>query len=184
MRRVFAIALDAFHRFLKDDGWAIASHIALSILMAMFPFLILVTALAASLGSRDLANAVANLLLDTWPKEVAAPIGRQVQRVLTTARGDVLTLGAVFAVYFASSGVESLRIGLNRAYSAVETRSWLLLRLESIAYVLVGAFALLAMAFLVVLGPVLFMIALKFAPWLAPLEATLTLWRYVVAAVA
>jgi len=101
MRRAIAIAVDAFHRFLRDDGWAIASHIALSILMAMFPFLIVVTALAAFLGSEDLGNAVANLLLDTWPKEVAEPIGRQVQRVLTTARGDALTLGAVFAIYFA-----------------------------------------------------------------------------------
>jgi membrane protein len=184
MRRAIAIAVDAFHRFLRDDGWAIASHIALSILMAMFPFLIVVTALAAFLGSEDLGNAVANLLLDTWPKEVAEPIGRQVQRVLTTARGDALTLGAVFAIYFASSGVESLRIGLNRAYGAVETRSWLLLRLESIGYVLVGAIALLALAFLVVLGPVLFTTALAYAPWLEPLERTFTFWRYLVASIA
>ena len=62
--------------------------------------------------------------------------------MLTTARGDVLTLGAVFAVYFASSGVESLRIGLNRAYGLREPRRWWLLRLESIGYVLVSAFAL------------------------------------------
>ena len=184
MRRAFAIAIDAFHRFLRHDGWAIASHIALSILMAMFPFLIVVTALAGFLGSNDLADAVANLLLDTWPQEVAEPIGRQVQRVLTTARGDALTLGAVFALYFASSGVESLRIGLNRAYDAVEQRSWLLLRLESIAYVLIGAVALLAMAFLVVLGPVLFSTALTHAPWLEPLEATFTFWRYVIATLA
>ena len=47
MRRAFAITLDAFYRFLEDDGWAIASYIALSTLMALFPFLILVTALAA-----------------------------------------------------------------------------------------------------------------------------------------
>jgi membrane protein len=184
MRRAFAIAIDAFHRFLKHDGWAIASHIALSILMAMFPFLIVVTALAAFLGSNDLGEAVADLLLDTWPKEVAEPIGRQVQRVLTTARSDALTLGAVFALYFASSGVESLRIGLNRAYDAVERRSWLLLRLESIGYVLIGAVALLALAFLVVLGPVLFSTALTYAPWLEPLETTFTFWRYVLATVA
>ena len=40
MRRAFNIALDAYWRFLADDGWAIASHIALSALMAMFPFFI------------------------------------------------------------------------------------------------------------------------------------------------
>jgi len=75
MRRAFAIALDAFYRFLEDDGWAIASYIALSTLMALFPFLILVTALAAFLGPNNLADEVAHLLLETWPKEVAGPIG-------------------------------------------------------------------------------------------------------------
>jgi membrane protein len=181
MRRAFANAVDAFYRFLEDDGWAIASHIALSTLMGLFPFLILVTALAAFLGSKNLADEVANLLLETWPKEVAEPIAGEVHRVLTTTRGDVLTASAVFSVYFASSGVESLRIGLNRAYDATETRSWLLLRLESIIYVLVGALALLALAVLVVLGPLLFKTALKYAPWLAPLEATFTFVRLAVA---
>jgi membrane protein len=181
MRRAFAIALDAFYRFLDDDGWAIASYIALSTLMALFPFLILVTALAAFLGSKNLADEVANLLLDTWPKEVAEPIAGEVHRVLTTTRGDVLTISAVFSVYFSSSGVESLRIGLNRAYNAVETRNWFLLRIESIAYVLVGALALLALAFLVVLAPLLFATALKYAPWLAPLEATFTFVRFAIA---
>jgi membrane protein len=181
MRRAFAIALDAFYRFLEDDGWAIASYIALSTLMALFPFLILVTALAAFLGSKNLADEVANLLLDTWPPEVAGPIAGEVHRVLTTARGDVLTASAVSSVYFASSGVESLRIGLNRVYGAMETRNWFVLRLESIVYVLVGALALLALAFLVVLAPLLFATALKYAPWLAPLEATFTLVRFAVA---
>ena len=79
---------------------------------------------------------------------MSEPIAGEIQSVLTTARGDVLTVGAVFAVYFASSGVESLRIGLNRAYGLVEPRPWWLLRLESIGYVLVGAVGLLALAFL------------------------------------
>ena len=48
MRFVFRVLCDAFMRFLQDDGWAIASHIALSILMSLFPFLIFVTALAGS----------------------------------------------------------------------------------------------------------------------------------------
>jgi membrane protein len=147
----------------------------------LFPFLILVTALAAFLGTKNLADEVANLLLDTWPPEVAEPIAREAHRVLTTTRGDVLTLSAVSSVYFASSGVESLRIGLNRAYGAKETRNWLLLRLESIAYVLVGAVALLALAILVVLAPLLFATALRHAPWLVPLESTFTFVRFAVA---
>jgi membrane protein len=162
--------MDAFFRFNADDGWAIASHIALSTLMSMFPFLILVTAIAGFIGSTDLADEVARLIIAAWPREVSEGIAGQIHSVLTTARGDVLTVGAIFAIYFASSGVESLRIGLNRAYGLVDPRPWWLCRLESIAYVLVAAVGLLALAFLVVLGPLVFRAALTYAPWLDPLE--------------
>ena len=57
MKRAAQIASDAFRHFIDDDGWAIASHIALSTLMALFPFLIVVTALAGFfLGSKELAD--------------------------------------------------------------------------------------------------------------------------------
>jgi membrane protein len=181
IRLSWRVVVEAFWRFNKDDGWAIASHISLSVLMAMFPFLIVVTALAGFVSSVNLADEVARLMFAAWPQQVASPLASEIHNVLTTTRGGVLTLGAVFAVYFASSGVESLRIGLNRAYGLNERRSWWLLRLESIGYVLVGAIALLALAFLVVLGPLIFNTAAKYAPWLAPLEAHFDFARFAVA---
>jgi membrane protein len=182
LRLCCRVPIDAFFRFNADDGWAIASHIALSVLMAMFPFLILVTALAGFIGSRDLADEVAQLVIAAWPSEVSGPIATQIHNVLTTARGDVLTLGAVFALYFSSSGIESLRIGLNRAYGLSERRPFWLMRLESIGYVLISAMALLTLAFLVVLGPLLFRTALTHASWLSPLQAYNNVQRLVVAA--
>lgn len=185
LRRCGRAALNAYYGFNAHDGWATASHIALSMLMALFPFVILVTALAASfLGSKELADEVAKILLETWPREVADPIASEIHSVLTRTRGDVLTIGIAFAVYFASSAIESLRIGLNRAYGTTERRHWILLRLESIAFVLVGAVALLALAFLIVLGPLIFATAVKFTPWLAPLEWNFTVARFAVASLA
>jgi membrane protein len=179
------VVIDAYAHFNSADGWAIASHIALSILLALFPFLILVTSLAASFfGSTELADEVARLLLDTWPEEVSGPIAQEVRVVLTTTRGDLLTISVALAIFFASSGIESLRIGLNRAYGMAENRYWFLLRLESIAYVLIGAIALLAMAFLVVLGPLLFTAASRFIPALLPFEWNITVARYAVASAA
>ena len=119
LRLCYQIALDAFYRFNADDGWAIASHIALSALMSLFPFLILVAALAPYFGTIELANEVAQILLEVWPTQVATPLAKEVQNVLGTARGDVLTIGVMLAIFFASSGIESLRIGLNRAYGVV-----------------------------------------------------------------
>jgi membrane protein len=155
LRYLFNICLDAFYTFLADDGWAIASHIALSTLMALFPFLIVLTSLAGFFGSKELADQAAALLLQTWPKQVAATLTTQVHDVLTTTRTDALTVGAVLAVYFASNGVEALRVALNRAYAVVEQRRWYWLRLESIGYTLVAAVTSLAMAFLIVLGPLI-----------------------------
>jgi membrane protein len=155
LRYVFHVCLDAFYTFLADDGWAIASHIALSTLMAMFPFLIVLTSLAGFFGSKELADQAADLLLQTWPSQVADALSGEVHDVLTTTRTGVLTIGAVLAVYFASNGVEALRVALNRAYAVVEPRRWYWLRLESIGYTLVAAFTALAMAFLIVLGPLI-----------------------------
>src|SRR5438874_10913722 len=87
------------------------------------------------------------------PARVADSLASQMHEVLTTTRGDLLTIGAALAVYFASNGVEALRVALNRAYSVIEPRSWYWLRLESIGYTLVAAFTALAMAFLIVLFP-------------------------------
>ena len=114
------------------------------------------------------------MIIAAWPREVSRQIAGDVRNVLTTARGGVLTVGAIFAIYFASSGVESLRIGLNRAYGLVDPRPWWLLRLESIGYVLVAAVGLLALSFLVVLGPLVFRTALSYAPWLAAWKTTTT----------
>jgi membrane protein len=183
LRTGVRVAIEAFQSFVALDGWAIASHIALSALMSLFPFLIVVAALGGIFGSRYLADEAGRLLLEAWPTEVAAPIALDIQGVLTSARGDLLTLGVAFAIYFASSGVESLRIALNRAYDVIERRNWLLLRLESIGYVLVGAVALLAFAFLVVLAPLIWSVLLRYIPGLERLGFVVTLVRFSVAAV-
>jgi membrane protein len=168
--------------FLRDDGWAIASHIALSTLMSLFPFVIFLTALTSFLfGSEELAQRAAQILLEAWPKQVAGPIASEISNVLTRAHGGALTFGAALALYFSTSGVESLRIGLNRAYSETEMRSWWLLRLESLAYVLLGGVSLSALAFLIVLAPLIPPATLRYLPGLASVENMIL--RYGIASV-
>src|SRR5436309_14855287 len=156
--------MDAFYTFLADDGWAIASHIALSTLMALFPFLIVLTSLAGFFGSKELADQAARLMMQVWPRQVADALSDEIHDVLTTTRTDALTIGAVLAVYFASNGVEALRVALNRAYGVVEQRRWYWLRLESIGYTLVAAVTALAMSFLIVLGPLMLAAARQLIP--------------------
>ena len=181
VRYVYHVVMDAFYTFLADDGWAIASHIALSTLMALFPFLIVLTSLAGFFGSKALADQAVGLLLEVWPQQVADSLSGEIHDVLTTTRGDILTIGAVLAVYFASNGVEALRVALNRAYSVIELRRWYWLRLESIGYTLVAAFTSLAMAFLIVLFPLMLEAARRHIPFFVETnEHFLNVTRYTI----
>jgi membrane protein len=179
LRSAFHIALDAFYAFLADDGWAIASHIALSALMALFPFLIVITSLAGFFGSKELADRAAEMMLEAWPAQVASALSGEIHNVLTQSHGGVLTLGVALALYFASNGVESFRVGLNRAYGVTEERSWYWLRLESIGYTIVAAVVSLAMAFLIVLGPLILATARRYIPLrIEPNENLFNVLRY------
>ena len=184
MREAAAIVIDAIGRFLVDDGWPISSNIALALLTSLFPFLIFVTALASFFGSQDLSDEAAQLLFGAWPPEVAGPIAREVHNVLTAPRGGLLTFGAVLALYFSSSALEALRTGLDRAYDFVDTRPWWLLRLQSIAFMAFASFALLALAFLVVLGPLIWSRVIAVAPGLASMYTLVTFARLGIATTA
>ncbi len=153
LRSAGSLLLAIWTSFNEHDGWALASHIALSALLALFPFLIFLTALASFFGTDQLATTVVSLLFEAWPERVAAPLSAEIRSVLTGQRRDLLTIGALLAVWFASSGVEALRVGLNRAYGVADERSFLLTRAQSVIFVLVAAVALIAYAFLVVLWP-------------------------------
>ena len=178
LRATWSIVVDVLWRFSADDGWAIASHIALTTLTSLFPFLIFMTALAGFFGSAQLAEDAATLLFDVWPAQVAGPIAHEIHNVLTETHSGIVTIGAALAVYFSSSGVEAFRVGLNRAYGVRELRPWWLTRIESIVVVLLGAVALLALAFLVVLAPLIWSTLLSFLPGLATFEGLVTLARY------
>ncbi len=180
-RGVRATATDAVNRFLLNDNWAIASDIALAILLSLFPFLIIVTAVASLLGSEELAREAADLILATWPKQVGEPLADEVMRVLTGQRRDLLTIGSVLALVFASNAVESIRIGLNRAYGVPEKRKWWQTRLESIGFVIVGTAVLLTLAFLIVLGPVIWRTVTTYLPDLGAFSSLVTTLRLVIA---
>nr|WP_026060404.1 YihY/virulence factor BrkB family protein [Pseudaminobacter salicylatoxidans] len=184
MRKIIAIKrvlFDALGHFNDDDGWAMASYLAISALMALFPFLIFATTLASFLGARAFAETAVHLVFDTWPEQIAAPIASEVVNVLTVQRGDLLTYGALLAAFFASNGIEALRSALNRAYRVTETRSFIFRRLQSLAFVLIATIGFVAISVLLVFAPLLARLAEAHFEWIKPYMGTITLWRYIVA---
>jgi membrane protein len=174
---------DALGHFNSDDGWSMASHLAITALMALFPFLIFATALASFLGAHAFSDTAVHLVFDTWPEQIAEPISRQVQKVLTVQRGDLLTYGVIAAAFFASNGIEALRVALNRAYRVSETRGFFYRRFQSLVFVLIATFGFFTISVLLVAAPIAVHIAEGRQNWLAPYLGTITLWRFIIASV-
>jgi membrane protein len=175
------IAYDAFGHFNSTDGWALASHVALSTLLAIFPFLIFATTLAGFLGAEGFAETTVPLIFDTWPEQIAAPITREVQNVLTVQRRGLLTVSVLAAAFFASNGVEALRVALNRAYRVDETRPIWKIRFQSLGFVVIATLSFMAISFLLVLAPLAFRIATQWVPGIENLSLSIGLWRYTIA---
>jgi membrane protein len=172
---------DALGHFNADDGWAMASHLALSALLALFPFLIFATSLASFVGAKAFADTAVHLVFDTWPEEIAEPIAFEVTNVLTVQRGDFLTIGILIAAFFASNGIEALRVSLNRAYRVSETRSIFFLRAQSLLFVMVATVGFLVVSALLVVAPLIAHLAQTRLPWIEPYMGTITIWRFIIA---
>ncbi len=180
VRRALRVIGITLGRLYQDDGWAMASHLTLSALMALFPFLIFVAAIAGLFGNQGLADQAAELLFQTWPEAVAGPIAREVDNVLTGPRAGVLTISILVTFYLASTGVEAVRAALSRAYGAEQQRTFVFLKVQSFGFVVLGAVACLALALLGVLGPLIWTLLQRWWPSLADHSANFTIFRYVI----
>ncbi|HEV2565277.1 MAG TPA: YihY/virulence factor BrkB family protein [Microvirga sp.] len=181
-RSAFAAMADAGSSFARNDGLAMASHVALSLVIALFPFLICVAALAAFLGAGRISTHIVHLLFDFWPEGVAGPLAREADKVLIPRR-NVLTVSIVLTLLVATNGVESLRVALRRAYGVERFRPWWQARLIGIGFILLGAGALVASSVLVVLWPSIWRWAVSYMPDLKGLGPTYDVVRYGLASI-
>lgn len=181
MQRICTVVVDAVTHFNNDDGWAMASHVALSIILALFPFMIFGTALASFLGANAYAETASHLIFDAWPESIAEPISREVVNVLTVERGGLLTVSVLAAAFFSANGVGALRVSLNRAYRVAETRSWFVTRAQDLVFVVVAVLVIMAISFLLVLAPLVLKLARQFAPWMETIISAADNWRILVA---
>jgi membrane protein len=180
VRTVLRPVGDACVSFTRNDGLALASHVALSLVIALFPFLICVVALASFLGAGRISHHIIHILFDFWPDGVARPLAVEANKVLIS-RHSLLTLGIVVTVVVASNGVESLSLALGRAYGIERSRPWWLRRLIGVAFVLIGASALVASAVLIVLWPSIWRTTTSYLADLKGLPVTHDSIRYILA---
>lgn len=178
-----ALVHEAFHRLVADEAFALAGNIAFRIVFSVFPFLIFLTTLAGFFGNEQLAERIVGFLLGVAPAEIVRPLVPEIHSILTVPRTGLLSISAALTIWSAMGGIDSVRVGLNRAYDLKETRTMFRLYGQGIVFVIGSAVLLLVLALLIVLGPLLFALIDAHLPSLRPSFIKVDPLRYPVAMV-
>jgi membrane protein len=151
---IAALFWEVRRRLVADEAIPLAGNIAFRIVFSAFPFLIFLTALAGFIGNADWAERAVNFLLSVAPEALVKPLTGEIKSILTVPRGGLLSVAALLTVWSAMGGVDSVRVGLNRAYNVQDHRSiWLLYAID-VLFVVATAAILLAVALLIVFFPI------------------------------
>jgi membrane protein len=149
---VWHVLKQAFSKFFGDDMPTYGAALALRVLLALFPFLIFLTALLGFLGAPGLFD---------WMREQASYVvpaqGMEaVDNVLSdlqTPRGGLMSFGILLAIYSASIAIAATMNALNVAYEVNERRPVWKRYLVAIVYTVGLAALLTGAALLMVVGP-------------------------------
>jgi membrane protein len=150
---------ESVRRLFADEAVPLAGNIAFRLIFSLFPFLIFLTAIAGFVGTEEQAAAAVAFLLDVAPENLVRPLEGEIRSILTVPRADLLSIAALLTIWSAMAGVDSVRVGLNRAYDLKDERAAWKIYLIDVIFVVASAVAFLMFSFLVVLMP----LALRFA---------------------
>jgi membrane protein len=129
------------------DGFMLAGNLAYLSLLTLFPFFIVVAAVAGAFGRTADGMHAVNAFLRTVPPDVAKLIAGPIAGVIATrSQNGLLTLGILVTLWTVSGFIETIREIVRRAYGAVSTRPVWEHRLGAIALIF-GAVVMMLLAF-------------------------------------
>jgi len=168
----------------RDGLTTLAAALSYYFFFALFPFVLFLLALITFLpGVEGLQNWLLQYTAQVVPAQAYTTLAGVINGLLSQPRGGILSLGAVLALWSASSAFAGLTSALNVAYGVRERRPWWKVRLLAIGLtVALSFFMILAFVLAVGSGP----LAAWLAGFLGPLGALALLllnWLAVLAAI-
>ena len=137
----------------KNHTWAFAGALAYYFVLALFPFLILFSAIVAYLPVPDFFSQAMGLIARVVPAASMGPLRNLIKETILSRHTRLLTFGILFTLWSASSGFTALIDALNTAYDVSETRRYWKTRGLAICLTFsVGCLLVIALG-LLLLGP-------------------------------
>jgi membrane protein len=110
--------------FQRDDALGLAAQLAYYLILALFPFILVLVSLMGTFGSEELASEVLGYFRQVMPEEAYTLIKTYTGDVISGNRPapGLLSFGILFTIWTASGAFSALINALNRAYDVQETR--------------------------------------------------------------
>src|SRR5581483_8818277 len=137
-----------------DNLFGLASELAYSYLLAIFPLLLFLLSLFGLFASRGslLRGNLLFYLQQMLPPAVYQVVIKTIQEVSRNTGTGKITFGILLALFTASGGMSAMISGLNGAYGVRDTRSWIKVRAISVALTVTLAALVLTAMILVLVG--------------------------------
>ena len=177
------VPIAAFQRFNDKGGWVMSSHVAMSMMMALFPFMLFLVALAGQIAQSIDVEQLIELTMGGWPDQVADPLARELRAATAKDTSSLISVGAVLALYFASNGVDAIRAAMTTAYREDDQRPFWKQRLISLIFVLAGSALVVIVATLGVALPIYLSFIDQALPWVYTLLFESQLMRLMIGGV-
>jgi membrane protein len=153
LSRPAALIWKALYGMSCRNGFEIAGHIAFTVMLSLFPFLIFLVSVAGFFGDTRSGQDFLNTMALFAPPAVMTTLQPAIQQVILNRSGSLLTIGLALSLYSASSAVAALRLALDLAYGVDEQRSFLWRKIQDFAVVLVGSVIIIASSVAIIAGP-------------------------------
>jgi membrane protein len=157
---------------MEDDILGLAAQMSYYFLLALFPAILFLLALASFFPISNVTDEIGQSLGPFVSPQVLELIQQQMQRLANNDSGGLLTFGVAAALWSSSAAMVSIVSALNRAYDIEEGRPWWKVRLLAIALTLGVALFVLSALSLVLLGPTWADALGRATGWGAPFKAT------------
>jgi membrane protein len=135
-------------------GLEVAGYLTFLVLLALFPYLVLMVSAAGVVGQGETGRELIALLLQNLPSDAVATLRPRIEEIISGPPQNLLTFAILGAIWTSSSAVEAVRGVLNRAYKVRKPPNYYLRRLLSIAQIFILTFILLAVMLVFVLAPI------------------------------
>lgn len=155
LKDVLYLFYKAGDNLVENDGIELSGYLTFLALLSLFPFLVLIVAIAGFIGQGELGTEFIELLITHLPDEAVAAIAPRIEEIRSGPPQGLLTVSILGTIWTSSSAVEGFRTVLNRAYNVSNPPTYILRRMVSLLQIVLFTLVIILVMSVLVITPII-----------------------------